>query len=115
MKDERFNLADIDLQKIAEFDIYSALNKAELVISEEEVAKIKEQINETISKGKRTHDLFINTKLKSNKLEQIELPTFNYLSVLYAVNSLEARQGLSPILNAIKKQANKQKRVIDLL
>ena len=115
MWDQRFNLADTDLQKIAEFDMETALDKAELKMSKDEILDIKEQINQTIRKGKRTHDTFINIKLKSNKLEKIELPTFNYLSVLFAVNNIEAKHGTNPALNAIRKQANRQKRVIDLL
>ena len=114
-KHERFNFEDFDLKQIAEVNLENTLNKAEIEYSDDEINLIKNQINETIKKSSHSHNLFVHSKLKNKNLDQIELPTFNYLRVLCAVNILEARRGPSPIFSAIKKQANKQKRLIDLL
>lgn len=99
-------------EKIAEVDLKRALTKANIRFSEQDILEIKDEINQVLLENK---EVFHAEKLKSGRIDDIELSAFNFASVLYAVEQLEGRRGPNPLLSAIKKQAKKHRRLYELI
>lgn len=99
-------------RKIAEVDLKRALTRANIPFSDEDVIQLKSEINRVLLDKQEP---FSEEKLKSGRIEEIELSAFSFTSVLYAVEKIEERRGPSPVLSAIKKQAKKHERLYGLI
>lgn len=99
-------------KKIAEVDFKRALSKANIDFSEEEFLNLKAEINQVLSDNKK---VFSEARLRSSRLEELELSAFSFNSVLFAIEKLEESRGPSQLLAAIKKQAKKHERLYGLI